>query len=122
MNGGTSQFERGRRDNYLSSFQKSGYSWNYDHPDYSAPGKYEYNNLTDSAETSQNSDEYVFRIPLGMVSIENLKIIPAKTYLIVQSNKKTIFIKFDHRIKPETMSILVRKNRLVIHVKKWKKE
>jgi hypothetical protein len=107
-----SQFEAGRLDNYKRDYFKRGYSWSDD--SYSR-SKFQYSNST---ETSENSDGYVFNIPLSEISIENLKIIPTKTYLIVQSNKKTIFITLDHEIKPESISTALNGDKLIIGVKK----
>ena len=122
MDTADSQFETGRMDNYKRDYYKNSYSWSgYSWRDdqgvstHHRSKKFEYMNST---ETSENSDGFVFRIPLSEISIENLKIIPAKGYIIVQSNKKTIFINQDHRIKSEGFSTTMKGDMLIIEVKK----
>ena len=89
--------------------RESHYYWGDDHESSWHPRSknFEY---TNSTETSENSDGFVFRIPLSEISIENLKIIPEKTYIIVQSNKKTIFISLNQGIRPETIATTIKNN------------
>ncbi|MBN2422372.1 hypothetical protein JXB41_04030 [Candidatus Woesearchaeota archaeon] len=117
MNGAESLFEEGRMSNYKRDFHKTG---NYRGNDYernwsSHRKKFEYTNSTETTETSEG---FVFRIPLSEISIENLKIIPTMKYILVQSNKKTIFIKLDTPIKLENLSTTIKENMLIISVKK----
>ena len=107
-----SQFETERMDNYKRDYYKRGYSWS---DETISRSKFQYSNST---ETNENSDGYVFNVPLSEMSIENLKIIPTKNYIIVQSNKKTIFITLDHDIKPESITTEVKGDKLMIGVKK----
>jgi hypothetical protein len=118
MNAANSQFETGRMDNYKRDYYKSGYAWSDDRNIFWRPRskKFEY---TNSTETSENSEGFVFRINLTEISRESLKIIPAKNYIIVQSNKKTIFISLNHRIRPETLSRMINGDMLIISVKKY---
>ncbi|MFH0875627.1 MAG: hypothetical protein V1859_06830 [archaeon] len=112
-----STFEDGKDYIHKRDFSKAG---NYKDEDYKNawsphPSKYVY---ADSTETTENNNGYVFRIPLSEISIENLKVIPAKSYIIVQSDKKTIFIRLAKRIRPKTMSMTIKWSMLVISVEK----
>ncbi|MBT3464346.1 hypothetical protein HOD20_04715 [archaeon] len=55
---------------------------------------------------------------MSQLSLDKLKIKPTKNYITVQSNKKTIFIKFDKMIRPETIFVTIKGSMLVINVKK----
>jgi len=115
MNIAESQFEIGRREVYKQDFHRAG-TFRSDSSEYSRRSKKF--DFVDSVETTENKEGFVFRIPLSKISIENLKIIHEKNYIIVQSNKKTIFINLDHRIRLGKLITTINEEMLIIEVKK----
>ncbi|MFH2020276.1 MAG: hypothetical protein ABIJ34_02615 [archaeon] len=111
-----SQFETGRRINYERDYFRQCPSWTDDQHGYFPSIKnFDYSNST---ETTETDEELIFRVPLSEISIENLKIVSEPTYIIVQSNKKTIFINLHQRITSEKLTTDIKGNMLVIRAKK----
>ena len=115
MNAAKSQFETGRMEVHKQDFHRPG-TYRSDISSYTRRSKnFEF---TNSVETTENNEGFEFRIPLSEVSIENLEIIPKMNYLIVKSNKKTIFIKLSREIKLNKFSSIIKSGMLIIRVKK----
>lgn len=113
----SSQFELGRRENFKRDYHKNRYDWG-DSNDSSwsqKSTKFEYLNSTETTETEEG---FEFRIPLSEISLEDLKITVQMNYIIVQSNKKTIFISLDRKLKSETLESIITQDMLVIKIKK----
>jgi hypothetical protein len=111
------EFETGRMDNYKRDFYINSHAWAED-PEirsYPVPKRFEYTNSTETTETGEG---FVFRIPLSEVSMENLKILPEESYIIVQSDRKTIFISLDRKIDAKTLTTRVNGDMLTISAKK----
>lgn len=115
MNLAESQFETGRMENYKQDFHRSG-NYRSDSSKYSRRSKkFEF---TKTVETNESEDGIVFTIPISLISPENFKVIPEKSYIIIQSNKKTIFINLDQRIELGEIKSTIKEDMLIIKVKK----
>ena len=117
MNIDKSQFETGRIEAYKQDFHKTG---NYRDDNLGYFGKPKKFDFTNSMETIESKEGLFFRIPLSEVSNENLKIIPSISHIIVQSDKKTIFIDLDQKIRFGKPIISIKDDMLIIEVKKGK--
>ena len=116
-----SQFETGRMENYKRDFYINSHAWAED-PEINShafSNKFEF---TDSTGTTETGDGFVFRIPLSEISLENLKVLPAEGYIIVQSNRKTIFISLDKRINRKTITARVNGDMLILKAEKQVKK
>ncbi len=113
----SSQFELGRRENFKMDYHKNRYDWGdrSDRSFFPRSTKFEYMHSTETTETNEG---FEFRIPLSEISLENLKIFVQMNYVIVQSNKKTIFISLDRKLKSETLESIITQDMLVIKIKK----
>ena len=110
-----SQFETGRREINKQDFHRIG-NYRSDNSYFSRRSKkFEFSN---SVETTESKERIIFKINLSQISRENLKIIPSDYYIIVQSNKKTIFIKPDNKLNLNTISTSIKGDILIIEVKK----
>ena len=117
MNTTESQFETGRKDRHRQEFHRSG---NYRNDSFGYSRRQKKFEFIDSVETTESDHRFVFRIPLSLISIENYKVIPEKNYIIIQSNKKTIFINLDPSIQLGKLVKTFKADMLIIEVKKLK--
>ncbi|AJF61669.1 hypothetical protein QT06_C0001G0835 [archaeon GW2011_AR15] len=118
MNMDESQFETGRMEAYKRDFHKTGTYHDDGSGYFGRPKKFDF---TNSVETSESKERLVFRIPLSEVSLENLKIISSKGHIIVQSDKKTIFLDLDQKIRFGKPMISFKDDMLIIELKNKKK-
>jgi hypothetical protein len=112
-----SQYDEGKDENHRQDFHRTGNYRNGDFGYYRGSKKFEF---TKSVETNESEDGIVFTIPISLISPENFKVIPEKNYVIIQSNKKTIFINLDSRIELGEIKSTIKEDMLIIEVKKLK--
>jgi hypothetical protein len=108
-----SQFEYEQKENHKREFHKNGNYRPYKRVYYTKISA-----LTDSIETSENSDGFVVTIPLSLVPGGDLKIIPGDNYIIIQSKDKNQYVNLDWKISPENVIFEITDSLLILKVKK----
>ncbi|MBU0757284.1 MAG: Hsp20/alpha crystallin family protein [Nanoarchaeota archaeon] len=118
------QFDEGKMEIYKNDFHRVGNYRDYGFGNEETfegtyksgyPGRMDYLDPTEIIESKNNM---VINVPLSGFSLESLKIIPHKSYIIIESNNKRIFVSLAKKINPKAISASIKNSVLIIQAER----